>query len=158
LMAQFRESGSVNVTAEFDAVPGEKYPLAVKEFSTDADPATQTYQVVLTMDQPSEANILPGMTSKVSALSSGDYKPGTMILVPAIAVLNDADNKSFVWLFDKGSNTVTRKEVTIGELAGSKNLVIKDGLKGGEEIVIAGISRLQDGMKVRPWENQREGK
>ncbi len=158
LMAQFREKGNIKVTAEFDAVPGEKYPLTVKEFSTDADPATQTYQVVLTMDQPSEANILPGMTSKVSALSSEDYQPGTMILVPALAVLNGADKKSYVWLYDTESNTVTRKEVTIGELAGTKNIVIKEGLEGGESIVIAGISSLQDGMKVRPWENQREGK
>lgn len=159
MMAQFRESRSVDVTAEFDAVPGEKYPLTVKEFSTDADPATQTYQVVLTMEQPSEANILPGMTSKVTALSNeANITQDTVILIPAIAVSNDASNKNFVWLFDKENNTVIRKEVTIGELAGSKNIVIKEGLTGGEDIVIAGISSLKDGMKVRPWENQREGK
>lgn len=158
MMAQFRQSAGIEVTAEFDAVPGKTYPLTVKEFSTDADPATQTYQVVLTMDQPQEANILPGMTSKVTAISSEEYEAGILILVPAIAVLNDADNNSFVWLFDKESTTVTKTPVTIGELAGSKNVIITEGLKGGEEIVIAGVSKLQDGMKVRPWENQREGK
>jgi multidrug efflux system membrane fusion protein len=158
LMAQFRTNLSVDVIAEFDSVAGSKYPIVVKEFSTDADPATQTYQVVMTMDQPQEANILPGMTAKVTVTSGDDYDLGSSILIPAIAVLNGADNKNYVWLFDRESQTVTKTSVSIGQLAGSKNLMIKEGLKGGDEIVIAGITKLRDGMKVRPWGSQREGK
>jgi RND family efflux transporter MFP subunit len=158
LMAQFRKSAAIDVIAEFDAAAGNQYPLAVKEFSTDADPATQTYQVVLTMDQPKEANILPGMTAKVTASTSEGYDMGSRILIPAIAVLNDADNQDYVWLFDRNSQTVTKTPVSIGQLEGSKNVMVEEGLKGGEEIVIAGITKLHDGMKVRPWENQREGK
>jgi len=158
LMAQFRQSGNIDVTAEFDAVAGNSYPLTVKEFSTDADPATQTYQVVLTMDQPEEANILPGMTAKVAAAASEGYDVGSKITIPAIAVLNDADNQDYVWLFDRNSKTVAKSPVKIGHLEGSKNVVVEEGLEGGEEIVIAGITKLRDGMAVRPWENQREGK
>jgi multidrug efflux system membrane fusion protein len=158
MMAQFRGSAGAEVIAEFDAAAGNKYPLLIKEFSTDADPATQTYQVVLSMDQPEEANILPGMTAKVTASAGESDAGGTAIIIPAIAVLNDADNQDYVWQFDQQSATVKKVPVQIGSLQGSKNVMITEGLQGGEEIVIAGVSKLQDGMKVRPWESQREGK
>ncbi len=158
LMAQFRKSGDIDVIAEFDAAAGNKYPLTVKEFSTDADPATQTYQVVLTMEQPEEANILPGMTAKVTALAREESDVDHTIIIPAISVLNDADNQSYVWLFDKTTQTVTKTAVTIGQLEGTKSVLIQSGLTGGEEIVMAGITKLREGMKVRIWENQREGK
>ena len=48
--------------------------------------------------------------------------------------------------------------VSIGRMEGSKNIFVKEGLKGGETIIIAGITQLEEGMKVRPWEKQREGK
>ena len=158
LMAQFRERDNVEVFAEFDAAAGNRYPLVVREFSTEADPATQTYQVVMVMDQPEEANILPGMTAKVSALSKEGQGGDTTILVPAISVLNDADGKDYLWVLDRDTMTVSKVSVELGNLEGSKNALITDGLEGGEEIVMAGVTKLQDGMEVRPWENQREGK
>ncbi len=56
------------------------------------------------------------------------------------------------------NNTVIKTPVTIGKLEGSQNVIITEGLKDGQQIVIAGISKLQEGMKVRPWQSQREGK
>jgi multidrug efflux system membrane fusion protein len=159
MIAQFGQSKKIDVYAEFDAVAGNQYQLTVKEYSTDADPATQTYQVVLAMDQPKEANILPGMTAKVTAsVQEGNDVGSTSILIPAIAVLNDADKKDYVWVFDRNSSKVSKVLVKIGSLKGSKNILVEDGLKGGDEIVIAGITKLRDGMTVRPWEKQREGK
>ena len=100
LMAQLRQkTDGAEMIAEFDAVAGKQYPLTVKEFSTDADPATQTYQVVLAMDQPQEANILPGMTAKVTVSGAQGDTTGSTIYIPAIAVLNDADGQNYVWLF-----------------------------------------------------------
>jgi multidrug efflux system membrane fusion protein len=159
MIAQFGQGGKIDVVAEFDAVAGNQYQLTIKEYSTDADPATQTYQVVLAMDQPEEANILPGMTAKVTAsVQEGNDVGSSSILIPAIAVLNDADKKDYVWVFDRNSSKVTKVLVKIGSLKGSKSILVEEGLKGGDEIVIAGITKLRDGMTVRPWEKQREGK
>lgn len=157
-MAKFRGIGNVQVNATFDAVAGKKFPLEVKEYSTDADPATQTYQVVLIMDQPGEANILPGMTANVSAEAEGQSNAETTILIPAIAVMEDASQQSYVWTLNLETMIVQKVNVTIGQLEGSKNIFIRDGLKGGENVIVAGVARLREGMKVRPWENQREGK
>jgi multidrug efflux system membrane fusion protein len=158
MMARFRSVENIQINAAFDAVAGKEYPLEIKEYSTDADPATQTYQIVLIMDQPDEANILPGMTANVRAFAEGLAAAETTILLPAIAVLEDANQKSYVWTLNSETMTVHKVGVTIGQLEGSKNIFIKEGLEGGESVILAGVSKLREGMKVRPWENQREGK
>ena len=159
LMAELRSEKELEIDASFETIPGKEFPLTVKEFSTQADPATQTYQVVTVMDQPSEANILPGMTAMVKAQANPTvYDTDRNILIPAIAVLDAPGNEPYVWLLDKEKSTVHKTRVTIGRLEGSKNIFIKDGLKDGDIVVIAGIMELEEGMKVRPWEKQREGK
>ncbi len=159
LMAELRDQKKLQIHASFETIPGKEFPLTVKEFSTQADPATQTYQVVTVMDQPAEANILPGMTAMVKAQASpAVHDADRNILIPAIAVLDAPGNEPYVWLLDKEKSTVHKTRVTVGRLEGSKNIFIKDGLKDGDIVVIAGIMQLEEGMKVRPWEKQREGK
>ncbi len=158
IIAELKENqAATKAWAEFQAAPGKKYPLKVKEFSTKADPATQTYQVVLTMPQPKEANILPGMTCTVLAELGGGVKAAKGIRIPAIAVLNDADGKSYVWVLDKKTMTVHKTPVKLGALTGSEDIVVTEGLKGGETIVTAGVTKLRDGMKVRIWKAQQKG-
>ena len=159
LMADLKNRKEQKIQAAFETIPGKTFKLAVKEFSTQADPATQTYQVVLVMNQPAEANILPGMTAMVTAEAGKETEAGApAIVIPAIAVLDAPGNKPYVWLLDKDTSTARKVPVTIGRLEGSKNIVVKEGLKGGETLIIAGITQLEEGMKVRPWEKQREGK
>ncbi|NOQ47308.1 MAG: efflux RND transporter periplasmic adaptor subunit, partial [Desulfobulbaceae bacterium] len=159
LMADLRDGKEQQVHATFESIPGKKYELTVKEYSTQADPATQTYQLVLVMDQPAEANILPGMTAMVTA-QTGQKTESTdkTIIIPAIAVMDAPGNEPFVWLLDKEKSTVHKAKVTIGRMEGSENIFVTEGLKGGETVIIAGITQLEEGMKVRPWEKQREGK
>ena len=158
VMAALKEGGTQKVTARFEAIPGKEFPLTLKEFSTQADPATRTYEVVFTMKQPKEALILPGMTATVtatSAIASEEKNPA--ILVPAWAVIGAPGEKSFVWVFDEKTSTVHKREVKIGPLKGSQNIKILDGLKTGELVVVAGCTQLKEGQKVRLWERQREG-
>ncbi len=157
-MAALREKSSVNIAAAFESIPGKKFPLEVKEYSTEADPATQTYQVVLVTDQPREANILPGMTATVTAAFKPDEAGGNHeIIVPALSVLDAPENKPYLWVFDPGQGVVHKRYVRIGSLRDSGSIHITEGLKPGEIIVIAGVTKLREGMKVRPWEKQKEG-
>ncbi len=158
IMAAVKEGGVRKIVAKFEAIPGKEFPLTLKEYSTQADPATQTYEVVFLLDQPQEARILPGMTATViatSALPSPEKKPS--IIVPAWAVIGAPGGKSFVWIYDPQTSVVHKREVQVGPLKGSGSIKITDGLRPGEIIVIAGCTKLREGMKVRPWERQREG-
>ncbi len=157
VMAAIKQKGAGNVVARFDSIPGKQFPLRLKEYSTEADPATQTYQVVFVMDQPAEANILPGMTASVTATDAASSSDA-YILIPAIAVLDAPGNHPYVWVYDAKAGVVHRREVKIGRLEGSSSIQILSGLKPGDTIVVAGVTKLREGMKVRPWEKQREGK
>ena len=159
MMAAVREDQQISVTASFEAIADKSFPLTLKEFSTQADPATQTYQAVLLMDQPQEAEILPGMTATVEANVAEDATEiANSIVIPAIAVLNGAGGETFIWLLNKETNTAHKQNVVVGRLKGSSNILVTDGLQGGETVIIAGVTQLEEGMQVRPWEKQREGK
>ncbi len=157
IIAAIRESGSVDVSARFDAIPGKEFPLEVKEYSTEADPDTQTYQVVFVMDRPSDANILPGMMATVTAKFTEKEGQKVSVIIPSVAVLSEPGNKAYVWVYDAKQGVVHKRLVKIGSLVDSGAVRILEGLKPGETIVVAGIIKLKEGMKVRPWEKQREG-
>lgn len=148
LMAQLKGEGKADVFAQFAASPDKKYKLSLKEYSTEADPGTQTYRVVMTMPAPGDINILPGMTATVSGSKTG--VGSTRIVIPAIAVFADENGDSNVWIINKETMIVQRRKVTSGELTGKDNIEIVDGLKPGEMIAVAGVSRLREDMKVRP--------
>lgn len=158
IMAAVRENSARKVTARFEAIPGKEFPLQLKEYSTEADPATQTYQIVFVMDQPEEANIFPGMTATVTAVYSKSTKvKGPDIIVPANAVLDAPKDRPYVWVFDSTAGVVHKRFVKVGILKDSGSIRIVEGLRPREIIVIAGVRSLKEGMKVRPWEKQREG-
>ena len=149
-MALARGDGTAKVYGEFEAAPGKRYPLRVKEFAARADPVTQTYKVTLEMDQPKEITILPGMTATAVA---EDRKVSTSrVVIPAIAVFANQAGASHVWVIQPESMTVQARKVTPGDLTGSEDIVIREGLKPGEKIAVSGVSQLQEGMKVRPFE------
>lgn len=159
LMAGLQGTNDVQIHAQFESIPDKEYALSVKEFATQADPATQTYQVVLLMQQPEEANIFPGMTALVTARSDQDGDAAMPVFsIPAIAVMGGGDNEAFVWVLDKEKSKVHKVNVAVDRLEGSENIIVTNGLKAGETIVIAGVTQLEEGMQVRPWEKQREGK
>ncbi len=155
VMAAIKGGGTAKIVATFQAIPGKEFPLSLKEYATEADPATHTYEVVFIMDQPSEANILPGMTATATAFYSHDR--GKEVIIPANAVLDAPKNRPYVWIFDKKSGLVKKRFVEIGSLKDSGFIRITDGLRPGDTIVIAGVTQLREGMKARLWEKQREG-
>jgi RND family efflux transporter MFP subunit len=154
-VAQKEGEEAIISVAEFPTAPGKKFPLELKEYATKADPATQTYQVVLQMPQPEDISILPGMTATVRIALGRKMATGQTVIIPAIAVLAEPDGKSFVWVVDTKEMTVKKQEVKVGMISGSENIDVHDGLKGGETIAVAGILQLKEGMRVRLWEQQQ---
>jgi len=139
------------LTAQFDAIAGVNFPLAFKEVSTQADDVTKTYQVTLSMVAPTEHTILPGMTAHVTAeqllLSNGNE---ARFYLPAKTVLKDSKG-NYVYVVmqkDKGIGVVNRQAVTVGEIT-ELGLEIFAGLKPGDEVLSAGMSKVSNGMEVK---------
>jgi len=142
-----RESASV--FAEFAAVPGKQYELEKKEFATEADPRTQTFRVVLTMEAPEGVNILPGMTASVVAHAQIGEGGGEQYVIPAIAVFADEAGNSNVWVVDPDTMKVHKRKVTTGNLTGKDSIQILVGLNSGQKIATTGVAQLREGMQVR---------
>ncbi len=156
LMQQFEAQLDIKVYAEYDAQPGKRYELTLKEIAARADPQTQTFEVVFTMPQPGDIALLPGMTALVRLIAS--IKPGATIdipiSVPAIAVKTSPGGDKVVWVVDTDDMTVHARKITVGSMRGTESIEILEGLEGGERVVIAGLAHLSEGMKVRFWEEQ----
>jgi RND family efflux transporter MFP subunit len=151
IIARVKGSGSAKAMARFEAAPGKEYPLTLKEYSTRADPKTQTYRIVLTMPRPEDINVLPGMTATVHGTSPTEAE-AHLFIIPAIAVFADEAGNSHVWVVDPKENTIQRRKVTTGDLTGTASVQITDGLEAGQMVAVSGVSRLREGMKVKPVE------
>jgi RND family efflux transporter MFP subunit len=149
IIARVRDGRAKEIHAEFAAAPGKRYAMEVKEYATRADPATQTFQVVLEMPQPEDLVVLPGMTATVSSSGPIEEAATTPFVVPAFAVFADDGGISRVWVLNEKEMTVQSREVKTGRLTGTESIEILDGLTSGEIIAITGVARLQEGMKVR---------
>lgn len=148
---RIREGYMPEVSARFASAPERAFPLNLKEFSTEADPQTLTYQAVLLMPRPKGINILPGMTATVEGRPESVQGKSSRIVIPAIAVTRDSEKQSYVWVLNEPEMTVEKNRVTIGEMTGSGGVLILDGLNPGVKVVTAGVSKLRDGMKVILW-------
>ena len=149
---QEQDRGQGKVHAVFEAAPGREFPLTLKEYSTEANPETQTFEVVLTMPQPQGLLILPGMTAMVWAepARGDDTTSADAFMIPAVALFADEVGKSYVWVVDTQSNTVSRRAVVTGDLSGTASILVTGGLKAGEMIAVSAVSRLREGMAIRP--------
>ncbi len=133
-------------TARFDAIDAEPIVAEVVEFALQADASTQTYRGRVAVPQPDDVILLPGMAGQVTATAPAEVQA---MRIPITAVAAAPDSAPFVWVVD-GDNTVSRRDVTLGAAKGDKVQVL-DGLQPGEQIISAGVSQIQDGMKIRPF-------
>lgn len=81
-----------------------------------------------------------------------EIEHGDAILVPQSATIEMQD-KVFVFTVDK-ENKVTRSPITIIGKSGT-NYLIKDGVKSGDQIVLSGIDKLQEGQQIQPEKAQK---
>jgi len=136
---------------EVSSFSGRRFPARLISFETSADPVTRTYRATFAFDNPDDVNVLPGMTAKVIVHLPIRKAETTVagILIPAAAVVADADGNPYVWRYDSASAQVSKTMVSMGAMTGA-DILITDGLEGGDIIAVAGATHLREGMKVRP--------
>ncbi len=139
-----------DLKVEFDSFPGRPIPATIKEIGTEASDTTRTYPVNLIMDQPEDFEILPGMAGMVTGRPDlPEHLMTKGIEVPVAAVFTSGDaGGNFVWVIDEETSTVKRRSVEVSELVDT-GVPVTHGLEAGERIVIAGVSYLREGQKVK---------
>jgi len=138
------------VSVVFDTYPSTPIIGVIKEIGTEASQSTRTFPVTLSMEQPADFKILPGMAGKTAEIEAEfpDSKTSSTFDIPLSATFSlGDDNKTWVWLVDKEKAIVHQQEVSIGELTDS-GITILGGLAAGDLLVTAGVHYLKEGQQV----------
>ena len=133
-----------------EAIPDRRYKAVLRQVIPTADRTKATVQVKVTI-LDKDKDLKPEMSAKVTFLEpEKDQKPETaapqpVVLVPRAAVVT-RDSKSTVFLVREGK--AEARTVVLGtERQGQ--VIVKDGLAGGETIVAKPGDELKDGASVR---------
>ena len=148
VMATLKQDGKYAAVVEFAVAPGKEYPLTLKEYSTEADSRTQTYQITLLMTQPEDITVLPGMTANVVGTTKSEQTEVSNITIPTAAVFADEAGNSRVWVVNRDTMTVHERQVETGSLTGASDISITSGLEPGETITVTGVTQLRENMKI----------
>ena len=132
---QIGENAVVDVTAAEKSVDAK---IAVK--GVDASPLSHTYECVLIPSAQTEG-LLPGMVCKVRLRS----EDGCGIVVPIRSVLTDSEGR-YVWCAD-GEGTISKRRVVCGSFS-EDGVIVLDGLREGDLLVVEGHRKVSSGMKV----------
>ena len=96
-------------------------------------------------------NVLPGMSVTVRGKRPASVSGASnRIIIPAHTVLKD-DKGNFVFVVtkkDEQTGEVQRKDVITGEIS-NQGITIVSGLVAGDQVVIAGMSKMFSGLRVR---------
>jgi RND family efflux transporter MFP subunit len=137
--------------AVFDGLPGRRFDVTFKEFTTKADERTQTYLASFEMPAPTDVRILPGMSATIAVTGMLDAPEGQKgLAVPSDAVGIDGQGQHFVWVLEKADAdtfVARQRPVKVGDRQAALIQVL-EGLKPGERIATAGVSLLVEGRKV----------
>lgn len=153
---QLADSSSFAV--RFDFARDREFEARLVEFTSEADPRTQTFLAIFEIDPVPDLVVLAGMPATLIERRSlrGDRR----VCVPLEAISTGSDGATFVWVVEPGAEslaTVRRQPVTLGAPLDDA-VEVTAGLDPGEEIVTAGVSLLRNGQQVRPLPREDVGR
>lgn len=120
------------------------YPIKGKIDMIDGQFDKNTGAITLRASFPNASGTLrSGNTGKLRL----GLKHDDAILIPQSATVEMQD-KVFVFALNKG-NKVSKMPITVVGKSGT-NYLVKDGVKSGDQIVLSGLDRLQEGQVITP--------
>lgn len=140
-IADMAEGAKAAITV--GALGGKQYEGSLAEKGVTANILSRSYDVKFKVANP-ERELLPGMICEVSVENA---TPRSVVVVPAEAVLLDAENQNFVWIAKDGA--AHKRIVGVGGLTPSTRIIISSGLAAGDSVIVAGQQKVSDGTPVR---------
>lgn len=133
----------MNVDVQLDAYEGESFTGKVTIVYPTVDQATHTFPVEITIDNSSQ-KVRPGMFARATL----DFGTKSHVVVPDEALVKQIGaGDRYVYVYHKDKGTVSYNKVELGKHMGA-NYEILSGVSSGDQVVIAGQSRLANGKEV----------
>jgi multidrug efflux system membrane fusion protein len=140
-------------SVSFPALPNRHFEARVREIAPAADPQSRTYRVKLTLTPP-DRDVRLGMTGEATLapaaqqLSAAPAVNASTFVVPATAIFHQGA-KPAVWVVRPKDSTLELRVVTTSRYDDRTATVI-DGLRDGEQVVLAGVHTVYAGEPVHP--------
>lgn len=115
-------------------------PGSISLIDRAVDPQTGTIKTRLVFSNTKDS-LRPGVTGNVRIKNDA----GNVILIPYKAVTEQMGE--FIVYVLIPNNKVTQRKITLGTRVSDK-VVVKDGLKEGEQIVVDGVQKLRDSSAI----------
>lgn len=132
-------------TVNLLALPGKTLGGHVRDISPAADPQSRTYRIKLALDQPGP-QVRLGMTAEVRLSTSSNASQG--IRIPATALFHQGEQPA-VWVVRATDATLELRPVTVLRY-GERDVLLGNGLRAGERVVMQGVHTVSAGEKVAP--------
>jgi membrane fusion protein (multidrug efflux system) len=131
-----------------DALPDTVWQGSVRLLGQEADEATGTYLVEVTVDPPraqTGERLLPGMQGSIEV----EIGQRPALMIPRVALITTADGDGLFVVRDGGEGgTVARFLQPRTGVTSADRLEILEGLDAGDRVVVAGQHVLHDGDPV----------
>jgi RND family efflux transporter MFP subunit len=132
-----------------EAFPDRRYKAVLRQIIPTADRTKATVMVKVTILDKDEP-LKPEMSARVTFLEFGRAKPAASESTPVVLVAREAvvarNGQSQV--YQVVGNRVRARQVRVGQPQ-REQVVILDGLRGGEQVVVAPPATLKDGDPIR---------
>lgn len=138
-------------TITVGAFAGRTFEGVISEVGVTTGEIATTFPIKVRLSNAQE--LRPGMAAEVQLVFKNKDMASDIMLVDTFAVTEDSDGKRYVFVFEadkdnKAQGKAVRKDVTVGELVGDKLEILK-GLSADQTVIVAGVSQIKDGMKVK---------
>ncbi|GAA0790736.1 efflux RND transporter periplasmic adaptor subunit [Marinobacterium sediminicola] len=154
LRPELQPDGNICGQVRFTAHPKHEFTACYAEHESVSDVSTRTYEVVFRMPQPEVFPAHSGMSVELTVDLAPLLQPIEIkgVPVPVSAVFMH-EQQHWVWRLD-AENRARRLEVTPVQIRGNHILVNGD-LQTGDQLVMAGVSQVREGMKLHPIPQER---
>lgn len=131
------------VDITLDAYDGEGFTGKVTIVNPSIDPMTHTFPVELTINNPDQ-KVRPGMFARATI----NFGNQDHVVIPDVALVKQIGaGDRYVYVYNKDKGNVTYTKVELGKHMGTSYEILS-GINPGDQIVVAGQARLNNGKEV----------
>jgi membrane fusion protein (multidrug efflux system) len=142
----------LTISAQPDALPGQKFTGRIAQIDTRIDPATRAVKARAEFPN-ADGRLKPGMMIKVGI----DQGQRQAVAVPEAAIQFEGTQASVFLIADGPKGKIARRTTVQTGLSTGGYVEIVSGLKIGDKIVADGLNRVQDGAPIGSGGGQKGG-
>jgi multidrug efflux system membrane fusion protein len=148
MVDRFELGSSLQITSE--AFPGTVFTGRISRVSPYADPKSRVFEVEATIPNPKQT-LKTGMIASLKVPEGAETGRRAVVVLPLNAIVRPPHDPAGYGVFvveTQGKSVAHARTVKLGELVGN-GVLVQDGLKAGESVVVQGATLVADGEEVQ---------